>query len=89
MAKARHAKRRLTNRFFLEKFKPLLSDGGYITFKTDNAGLFEYSLEQFPLAGYEIKNVTRDLHSSAFAGIDTETEYEKAFSEKGTPICRL
>ena len=49
--KARHAKRRLTSEGFLKLFKELLSDDGKIEFKTDNIGLFEYSLEEFPKAG--------------------------------------
>lgn len=87
--KKRHAKRRLTNRKFLSAFGVLLTKGGHIAFKTDNAALFEYSLPEFEAAGFDVRDVTRDLHKSDFAGCDTETEYEKAFSAKGTPICRL
>ncbi|MBQ9510309.1 MAG: tRNA (guanosine(46)-N7)-methyltransferase TrmB [Clostridia bacterium] len=87
--KSRHEKRRLTYREFLLKFKPLLIDGGCIAFKTDNAGLFEYSLPEFEAAGFEIRELTRDLHNSEYFGCDTETEYEKNFSQKGTPINRL
>ena len=87
--KKRNAKRRLTCRTFLSLFRPLLSEGGCIAFKTDNADLFEYSLPEFEAAGYRTEKVTRDLHASEYYGCDTETEYEKAFSEKGTPICRL
>ena len=87
--KARHEKRRLTYREFLSSFKPLLKDGGCIAFKTDNAGLFEYSIPEFEATGFEIRELTRDLHHSEYYGCDTETEYEKNFSEKGTPINRL
>lgn len=86
--KARHEKRRLTCRDFLLMFKPLLKDGGVIAFKTDNAALFDFSLPEFAAAGFDVYNVTRDLHNSEYFGCDTETEYEKNFSEKGTPICR-
>lgn len=87
--KARHEKRRLTYREFLLSFKPLLTEHGCIAFKTDNAGLFEYSLPEFEAAGFEIRELTRDLHNSVYRGCDTETEYEKNFSQKGTPINRL
>ena len=87
--KKRNAKRRLTCRTFLSLFKSLLAEGGCIAFKTDNADLFEYSLPEFEAAGYRTEKVTHDLHASEYFGCDTETEYEKAFSEKGTPICRL
>lgn len=87
--KARHAKRRLTSEQFLLIFKKLLKDGGKIEFKTDNIGLFEYSLEEFPRAGFDMKNISFDLHSSEFAKDNVETEYEKNFSAKGFKINRL
>ena len=87
--KTRHAKRRLTHRAFLEKFKSLLCDGGRIEFKTDNAPLFEFSIPEFEAAGFELSDVTRDLHASAFAADNVMTEYEKNFSERGVPINRL
>ena len=87
--KKRNAKRRLTCRTFLSLFKSLLAEGGCIAFKTDNADLFEYSLPEFEAAGYRTEKVTHDLHASEYFGCDTEPEYEKAFSKKGTPICRL
>lgn len=86
--KARHEKRRLTSCGFLALFRPLLTRGGCIAFKTDNAPLFEYSLPEFEASGFRTEKITRDLHNSEYYGCDTETEYEKAFAEKGTPICR-
>ncbi|MGM9664874.1 MAG: tRNA (guanosine(46)-N7)-methyltransferase TrmB [Eubacteriales bacterium] len=87
--KARHAKRRLTYRKFLEKFKPLLRDDGDVAFKTDNRALFDFSLEEFPAAGFELCDVTFDLHASEWAEENIMTEYEKNFSEKGFKINRL
>ena len=87
--KARHAKRRLTSEGFLRIFKNLISDDGKIEFKTDNIGLFEFSLEEFPKAGYEMKNVTFDLHASEWAEGNVQTEYERNFSAKGFKINRL
>lgn len=87
--KARHEKRRLTSRGFLALFSPLLKSGGKIAFKTDNASLFEFSIPEFEAAGFSLSCVTRDLHASEYFGCDTETEYEKNFSSRGTPICRL
>ena len=87
--KARHAKRRLTYRKFLEKFKPLLRDDGAVAFKTDNRSLFDFSLEEFPAAGFELRDVTFDLHASEWAEENIMTEYEKNFSEKGFKINRL
>lgn len=87
--KARHAKRRLTSEGFLRIFKSLIADDGKIEFKTDNIGLFEFSLEEFPKAGYEMKNVTFDLHASEWNEGNVQTEYERNFSAKGFKINRL
>ena len=45
--KSRHEKRRLTHRSFLEIYKTILKDDGEIHFKTDNRGLFDFSIEEF------------------------------------------
>ncbi len=87
--KARHAKRRLTSEGFLRLFRVLLADKGKIEFKTDNIGLFEFSLEEFPKAGFELHNVCFDLHASELAQTNIQTEYEKNFSAKGFKINRL
>lgn len=84
-----HAKRRLTHRDFLAVYRPLLAEGGKICMKTDNVGLFDFSLEEFPEAGWRLEAVTRDLHHSEWAEGNIMTEYEKNFSEQGYPIHRL
>ena len=84
--KAGHAKRRLTHRIYLEKYKKLLKDGGLLIFKTDNVGLFDFSLEQFAELGLTVEWMTRDLHNSDRAEGNVMTEYEKNFSEKGFTI---
>ncbi len=87
--KAGHYKRRLTYKAFLEVYKQILKEDGAIFFKTDNAGLFEFSLEQFMENDWRLENVTYDLHNSEFAKDNIMTEYEKNFSEKGFNIHRL
>lgn len=87
--KAKHYKRRLTYKTFLDVYKFILKDDGVICFKTDNAGLFEFSLEQFREDGWRLENVTFDLHNSEYAKDNIMTEYEKNFSEKGFNIHRL
>lgn len=85
--KKRHAKRRLTYITFLEKYKKILKPEGEIQFKTDNRGLFDFSLEQFELANAKVSEVTYDLHSDNPVD-NIETEYEKKFSSLGVPINR-
>ena len=57
--------------------------------KTDNRVLFEFSLESFAENGFDVRNVTFDLHASEFNEGNIMTEYERNFSEQGLPICRL
>ena len=83
----KHAPRRLTHESFLKKYQNVLRPRGEIHFKTDNAGLFEFSLEQFAACGYTLRNVTHDLHRDGPVGI--MTGYEEKFYALGTPICRL
>ena len=81
-----YAKRRLTYRTFLELYRALLVPHGVLKFKTDNEGLYRFSLEEFNAAGLSVEWKTEDLHAEATAVNNVMTEYEKAFSEKGQPI---
>ncbi|MCR9015612.1 tRNA (guanosine(46)-N7)-methyltransferase TrmB [Aquiflexum gelatinilyticum] len=82
-------KRRLTSPKFLEMYKPLLEKNGIIHFKTDNTGLFDYTLELIQnRSDCEIMIYTHDFYDSPYRdehhGI--KTKYEKLFSEKGEKI---
>lgn len=85
--KTRHEKRRLTYSSFLKLYEDILPHKGEIHFKTDNQGLFEYSLMSFSSYGLLLKYVSLDLHKSDFEG-NIMTEYEEKFSEKGNRIYR-
>jgi len=82
----RHAKRRLTHGNFLQLYRKVLKDGGQIHFKTDNASLFEFSLEEFPQFGFALSEVTHNLHEGGPVGV--MTDYEAKFFEQGLPIHR-
>lgn len=84
--KARHAKRRLTYHDRLLNYKKVLTDDGFIQFKTDNDSLFEFTLEEIDEAGLKIIEQSRDLHSSDFEAKNITTEYEDKFSERGKNI---
>ena len=84
--RSKNAKRRLTFRTFLKMYSRVIRDGGEIHFKTDNAKLFEFTLEELELVGLETRNVTRDLHANGPVGI--MTGYEEKFHAMGTPINR-
>ena len=82
----KNAKRRLTHRSFLDKYCRVVRQGGELHFKTDNAPLFEFSVEEFTACGLEGKGLTRDLHKDGIVGI--MTGYEEKFHSLGTPINR-
>ena len=82
----KNAKRRLTHRGFLDKYCRVIKEGGEIHYKTDNAPLFEFSVEEFEACGLEVNNLTRDLHANGIVGI--MTGYEEKFHGLGTPINR-
>ena len=82
----KNAKRRLTYRTFLDKYCRVIKAGGEIHYKTDNAPLFEFSVEEFAACGLEVKNLTRNLHENGIVGI--MTGYEEKFHSLGTPINR-
>ena len=87
--KARHAKRRLTSKQFFERYDKILAFDGVVEFKTDNRELFDFSLEQVEVAGWQLDNYTFDLHHSEYVEGNVMTEYEERFTAKGNPICRL
>ena len=82
----KNAKRRLTHRGFLDKYCRVVKVSGEIHYKTDNAPLFEFSVEEFAACGLEVKNLTRNLHENGIVGI--MTGYEEKFHALGTPINR-
>ena len=82
----KNAKRRLTHRGFLDKYCRVVKENGEIHYKTDNAPLFEYSLEEFAACGLQVNALTRDLHANGIVGI--MTGYEEKFHALGTPINR-
>lgn len=83
-----YASHRLTHKNFLNSYKEYLMPDAEIHQKTDNMHFFEFSIEQFTLCGYKLKNISLDLHNSNFEG-NIVTEYEHKFASQGMPIYRL
>lgn len=86
--KSRHHKRRLTSNVFLDIYKHVLKCDGHIEFKTDNRGLFEYSLVSLNEYQMKFDYVSLDLHNSVYFENNIMTEYEMKFCSKG-PIYKL
>ena len=85
--KKKQFKRRLTAPSFQRLCAAALAPGGEIWFKTDNAPLFEWSVEQLAAGGWELREVTRDLHENGPVGV--MTDYEAKFHAQGVKINRL
>ncbi len=85
--KDRHAKRRLPSREFLKRYDEILVRDGVIEFKTDNQDLFRFALGEIAPAGWQLLQMTEDLHhdEKMLAG-NVMTEYEEKFSALGNPI---
>jgi tRNA (guanine-N7-)-methyltransferase len=85
--KERHAKRRLPSKEFLTRYDKILVEDGVVEFKTDNRTLFDFAMEEFPLAGWTALKVTYDLHhDEEMMQGNIMTEYEEKFSANGNPI---
>ena len=85
--KSRDAKFRLTAPNFLRSYASLLREDGEIHFKTDNRPLFDWSLEQMKNEGWELRELTYDLHANGVQGV--MTDYEAKFYAQGLQINRV
>lgn len=86
--KERHSRRRLTSDLFLAKYDSIFKDTCNIVMKTDNRGLFEFSIMSFNNYGYTIDDISLDMYSDDITG-NVQTEYEKKFVSKGNIIYRI
>lgn len=82
--KKRHEKRRLTSDVFLSLYDPIFKGIPHITQKTDNIGLFAYSLSSLSRYGYTLERVSLDLVNEDIDNV--VTEYEQKFMDLGTKI---
>ena len=86
LPKSNQKKRRLTHGNFLKQYRRVLADGGQIHFKTDNDKLFAWSVEEIPQFGFQLSEVTADLHKDGAVGV--MTDYERKFFNEGKNINR-
>lgn len=87
--KKRQEKRRLTHATFLQQYQQIMDPKGHLEFKTDNRGLFEYSLTSLNNYGMNFEQIWLDLHASQEVEDNVMTEYEEKFSSLGQPIYKL
>lgn len=87
--KKRDIKRRLTSGRFLELYKKVLRPWGYVRLKTDNTGLYEYTLEELgQRADIEDLACTEDVYQSPLRAecFEVKTRYEEMFASQGEKI---
>ncbi len=89
LPKLGYATQRLTHRNFLETYKKLLKKGGRILQKTDDRDFFDFSLEEYKACGFDLQNVTYNLHENGNPEWNIVTEYEQKWVERGLPIHRV
>jgi tRNA (guanine-N7-)-methyltransferase len=84
-------RKRLTCPRFLEMYKNLLKPSGIIHLKTDNSGLYSYTLELIATSGYKLLSATDDLYADSLVdeALEIKTSYEKSYLRKGSKICYL
>lgn len=89
--KSRHARRRLTSSEYFERYDKVLVSGGRVEFKTDNQGLFDFSVEELENSDiWKTTACTYDLHHDEVMNEgNIMTEYEEKFSSMNNPICKL
>ena len=84
MAKEKACKRRLTSPNFLSIYDQISKGVTHIIQKTDNIGLFAYSISSLSTYGYTINKVSLDLANEDIPNVTTE--YEKKFMAKDIRI---
>jgi tRNA (guanine-N7-)-methyltransferase len=82
-------KRRLTYHDFLRQYQAIMKPNALLQFKTDNQGLFEYSLVSMNNFGMTFDLVSLDLHHDKRVTDNVPTEYEEKFSADGGRIYEL
>ncbi|MCB0762053.1 MAG: tRNA (guanosine(46)-N7)-methyltransferase TrmB [Flavobacteriales bacterium] len=90
----RNEKKRITGPAFIDRYKKFLKSGATIHIKTDNTGLYEWTLEQLQEQGYEIEEHTPNVYGAYFESLSPEwqqimsirTYYEQKFAEEGEKI---
>ena len=79
-------KRRFTHPNYLRLYDRIYKKNKHIIFKTDNKGLFAYSLESLSQYWYVFNRVSLDLHHDENHIDNIMTDFEKKYYEEGRPI---
>lgn len=86
--------KRLSSKWFIDKYRKFLKPGGIVHLKTDSDLLFESTMEQIEEHKYDCSLSSWDLYDEIVEDLDADTReileikthYEKIFSAKGFKI---
>ncbi|MCX6290403.1 MAG: tRNA (guanosine(46)-N7)-methyltransferase TrmB [Bacteroidetes bacterium] len=83
--------KRLTSPEFIGRYRNILKKNGTIHLKTDNAGLYEYTLGIIKENNFSLMTSTNDLYQSPVLNevLAIQTTYEKIFLAQGSKICYI
>ncbi len=87
--KSSDERRRLTCTRFLDMYKQLIKPGGFLRLKTDNTGLYQYTLDVLQgRPDVHIHDATDDLYNSPLLAehYNIKTKYEQEFLAEGNMI---
>ena len=84
--KKQDEKKRFTHESYLRLYDRIFKKHKHIILKTDNKGLFAYSLETLSQYWYSFKRVSLDLHHDENPIDNIMTDFERKYYEEGRPI---
>ena len=87
--KKRDEKNRFTHESYLKLYDRIFKKNKHIILKTDNKGLFAYSLESLSQYWYTFNKVSLDLHHDERNIENIMTDFEKQYEKEGRPIYYL
>lgn len=87
--KKRDEKNRFTHESYLKLYDRIFKKDKHIILKTDNKGLFAYSLETLSQYWYSFNRVSLDLHHDENPIKNIMTDFETQYYKEGRPIYYL
>lgn len=79
-------KKRFTHESYLKLYDKVFKKNKHIILKTDNKGLFAYSLESLSQYWYSFERVSLDLHNDENKIENIMTDFEKQYFKEKRPI---
>ena len=87
--KKRDERKRFTHESYLKLYDKIFKKDKHIILKTDNKGLFAYSLESLSQYWYVFDRISLDLHNNEIPIPNIMTDFERKYYEEKRPIYYL